>query len=477
MKKFLALLLALAMVFGMVACGAKAPEAAPEAAPDAAPEAAPEAAPDAAPEEAPKEDVTLKLWHFKVAFDPGFQAAIEAFEAKTGIKIETEVVADTAAYQQKVTAAATASQLPDIYLWWTGATNGAFDGKAMNFADELANDPAWADAFFPSALEGNMVTASWMEACKANPDSSDWSLEREEGDIFGIPLDVGSNYIIYANKSILEEAGIPAEAPATMEQWIEDIKTVKANTDKDALTVTMQTFSVYENWFVNFVDYMKNGEESFEKLMNGEEKMSDPKHIHIAEFLEEVAAVDGYVAGINTLDIDPADMKFAEGNVAYAIGGTFTFANLSAMGMNMDDVISFRVPAYEGSVYPDAKIVPGALTSLCVASEGEHVEEAVEFVKFITSEEGMIAYANGAYDIPAIQISDMSKLNPSLAAMLSSMSFESNWWSQNAVTINKIFEPQWQAFHESKQKIILGEMTAQEAAAKFDQDMAAELAK
>ena len=115
-------------------------------------------------------------------------------------------------------------------------------------------------------------------------------------------------------------------------------------------------------------------------------------------------------------------------------------ANLSAMGMNMDDVISFRVPAYADSVNPDAKIVPGALTSLCVASEGEHVEEAVEFVKFITSEEGMIAYANGAYDIPAIQISDMSKLNPSLAAMLSSMSFESNWWSQNAVTINKIFE-------------------------------------
>ena len=473
MKKFLALLLALVMILCMAGCAKEA--AVPETEAEAVTEAAAETVSEGEPEE--KRDVTLSLWHFKVAFDPGFQAAIEAFEQKTGIKVETEIVSDAAAYQQKVTAAATASSLPDIYLWWTGPTNGAFDGKAIDFSGELAADPVWADAFFPSALESNTISAGWLAEMEANPDSSEWSHARKEGEIFGIPLDVGSNYMIYANKQILTDAGIPAEAPENMEQWIEDIKTVKANTDKDALTVSMQVFSVYENWFVNFIDYMKNGPESFEKLMTGEEKMSDPQHIHIAQFLEDVAAADGYVAGINSLDIDSADMKFAEGKAAYAIGGTFTYANLSAMGMNMDDVISFRVPAYKDSVLPDAKIVPGALTSLCVSSEGAHVEEAVEFVKFITSEEGMIAYANGAYDIPSIKISDMSRLNPALAAMLASLSDESNWWSQNAVFINKIFEPQWQAFHESKQKVILGEMTAQQAAEKFDQDMAAELAK
>ena len=56
MKKFVALLLALCMIFALVACGAKEaakPEAtpAPEAAPEKAPEAAPETAPEAAPEE------------------------------------------------------------------------------------------------------------------------------------------------------------------------------------------------------------------------------------------------------------------------------------------------------------------------------------------------------------------------------------------------------------------------------------------
>ena len=61
MKKLIALLLALVMVLGMVACGAKAPEA--EAPKDDAPktEAPKDDAPEAAPEEA-LEEVTLTMY-------------------------------------------------------------------------------------------------------------------------------------------------------------------------------------------------------------------------------------------------------------------------------------------------------------------------------------------------------------------------------------------------------------------------------
>ena len=55
MKKIIALLMAMALILGMVACGAKE-EAAPEAAPEAEAEAAPEAAPE---EEAPAEVIEL----------------------------------------------------------------------------------------------------------------------------------------------------------------------------------------------------------------------------------------------------------------------------------------------------------------------------------------------------------------------------------------------------------------------------------
>lgn len=426
---------------------------------------------------APVSDVKLSMWHFKVAFDPGFQAAIEQFKAKTGVTIETEIVSETAAYQQKVSAAAAAANLPDLYLWWAGATNGAFDGKAMDMSGELTKDAAWKSNFFPSALDSSTVSQGWIDEAKKNEKSSKWSLERTAGEVYGIPLDVGSFYTVYANAKILKDAGLETKAPDSMEQWIEDMAKIKKATGTPAFVFSVKTFSVYENWFANFVDYMKNGPDSFTKFVNGEEKMSDPKHIHIAKFIEDVTKSEGFIPGVVNLDIDPADQAFAQGKAAYNLGGTFTFASLSAMGMNMDDVISFRVPAYKDSLIPDAKVVPFALTQLIVSAEGKNTKESVDFVKYITSEEGMVAYANAAFDIPSISIKDTSKLNPSITAMLSSLSFESNWWSENAAITNKVFGPEWQAFHDSKQKIILGEMTAQQAAEKFDKDIAAENAK
>ena len=65
MKKLIALLLALVMVIGLVACGEKAPEAAPEAQPEAAPE--------------PKEEITL---HYYINNGVGPQSATADVEAK-----------------------------------------------------------------------------------------------------------------------------------------------------------------------------------------------------------------------------------------------------------------------------------------------------------------------------------------------------------------------------------------------------------
>ena len=71
MKKIIALLLALVMVVGLVACGAKAPEAAPEAAPEVA------------------EGTTIKVAAIETAYGSQVWADVAAaFEAETGIKVE-----------------------------------------------------------------------------------------------------------------------------------------------------------------------------------------------------------------------------------------------------------------------------------------------------------------------------------------------------------------------------------------------------
>ena len=94
MKKFLALLLALVMVIGLVACGAKEEAAAP-AATEAAP-AATEAAP-AAPEagsDKPYEGQVVSWWTYPYTGEDQAQweGIIADFTAETGIIVETTII-------------------------------------------------------------------------------------------------------------------------------------------------------------------------------------------------------------------------------------------------------------------------------------------------------------------------------------------------------------------------------------------------
>lgn len=148
------------------------------------------------------------------------------------------------------------------------------------------------------------------------------------------------------------------------------------------------------------------------------------------------------------------------------------------MGMSPDDIISFRAPAYKDSTNAGAKITPIPLLSAFVSDKTPHKKEAVEFVKFLTSPEGALLYANAANSIPSIKLSeaDTKKLKPVLQNMLASLSSDDSWWAKNA-SIASTFGPEWQRFNDNIQKIMLGQMTAQQAAEQFDKDAAAEKAK
>ena len=98
MKKLIAMLLALVMVCGLVACGQKAPEAAPEAAPEVLP--APEAAPETEPAtEAPTEEATEAAPEVAVMNHADYVAA----ELDSEVVIETFVQGNQSWWDNKIT--------------------------------------------------------------------------------------------------------------------------------------------------------------------------------------------------------------------------------------------------------------------------------------------------------------------------------------------------------------------------------------
>lgn len=415
-------------------------------------------------------NVKLTLWHWKIGFDPGLKAVAHKFQADTGITVETQAITPDQSYIQLLLAAAAAGTLPDIYLYWStaGAGAAALNGAAANLQPELAADPQWRDSFLPGTLEAVTITQANIDSWQASDTAAEWYRKRQAGDLFNIPIDIGTHYMVYANVRLLKQAGIPVEAPASMEAWMADMKRAKSKLGLPALTFGGKHASVYQSWLIDLVDYMKNGPQSFTALMEGKEKMSSPKHRYIGDFIEALANDELLVPGVTRLDIDQSDQLFANGQTVYTFGGTFTYASLLEMGMNPADIFIFRVPPYELSTHTQVRLPLIPLTSAAVSDQGLHKKEAIQFVKFLTSQEGQLLYANAAVSVPAIRLEDPSLLNPVSRELLDYIGVGDDWWRDILMVVEHVWNPQWHIYYNELQNVMLGRSTSAKANALFD---------
>ena len=137
MKKLIAMLLALALVFGLVACGGKTEEKAPEA---AAPEAA---APEAAPAEKKAEGSVYWL-NFKPESDEALKELGAMYEAETGVPVKV-VTAASGTYEQTLTSQIDKSDAPTLIVVGNAAAvknwgDYCYDLTGTAVANELSTD-------------------------------------------------------------------------------------------------------------------------------------------------------------------------------------------------------------------------------------------------------------------------------------------------------------------------------------------------
>jgi len=153
MKKMIALLLALVMIVGLVACGAKeeAAPVAPEA--DPAPEAAPEAGNDQ-----PYAGQTVKWWTYPYTGEDQAQwdELTKDFTAKTGITVETTIIPWGADGAAKLSAGFLGGVGPDV-LYMTAET--AYDMISGGHLADLAT------VLKPETLENQIYAANKKSIC------------------------------------------------------------------------------------------------------------------------------------------------------------------------------------------------------------------------------------------------------------------------------------------------------------------------
>jgi multiple sugar transport system substrate-binding protein len=126
--------------------------------------------------------------------------------------------------------------------------------------------------------------------------------------------------------------------------------------------------------------------------------------------------------GTQTLDIDGADLAFAQGKSSFDIGGTFTLAFLSQNGFDPANVLAFPVPAPANGAVKDLSLAPFTLTGMSVSATTKNRSGAIDWLKYLTKPEVSAQFAKSALDIPPTDLGadPSSAVGPVLGSMIKS---------------------------------------------------------
>lgn len=346
---------------------------------------------------------SLTMWTFKQTHVKALQDAAAAFKAKTGISVTITAYTPDATFTAKVQSAAATHNLPDVIEDHAGGEDWTFGGAGI--MEDLAPsvDAAFKSRFLSGTADTGLVTQSVYQA-SLKPKATDPGVK--EGQLFSIPFTAGTFGIIYANKTKLVAAGIdPTKPPTTWEQLVSWITATHAkDPTAGGITLGLNVSSTGLDWALEPLAYAYLGKSAYQALFGQDTSAAwgSPNGLKVLSLYNELTPL--WMPGAQSLGIDDADRAFAQGKSAFDIGGTFTLASIQQDGMDPGNVVSFGIPAAQGSAVSDLKLQAIALTGLSVSSQSKNQAAALQWLDFLTQPAQAGAFAQTSYDLPATDL-------------------------------------------------------------------------
>lgn len=355
MKKFLALLMAVIMVFTLCACGQKAAPA-QEAAPAA--EAPVEEAPAA-----PAEKITINFPCIWVATDSkaAYMAKlVEDFnkENEGAIEVVIEEQTDYQAYRDKIRTLVTTGEVPDICI-----LDGTFDAKAytesgkfIDLTEYLAGD--WGKTFADGCFDAYTF----------------------DGKISILPFESALFPICY-NKAILADCGFEA-FPDNYDDMMAMFKEIKAKGYNAMGQMAGDNAWTSMLWYSLIVQAI-GGQEAYA------EGLSNPAFVQAAEVLKEMysytfdGAVNATAGDVNGHFIDRSTAVYVNG--PWWIANFYKEDNAVDGKLLADDVDVAANPAF-GDGANKGGIVTAIQGALACAKQDDPAKEAavIKFLQYIS---------------------------------------------------------------------------------------------
>lgn len=364
MKKILAMVLALCMVFALCACGSSAAPAATEAPAADAPAA------EAPAEAAPAADGSVYYLNFKPEQDQQWKDLAALYTETTGVPV-TVVTAASGTYEETLMAEMAKSEAPTMFQ--------------VNGPVGLAN---WKDYCYDLAgtpIYGELTSDSFALS--------------EDGAVYGIAYVIES-YGLITNKTLLAQAGYSVEDINSFESLKNVAEDITARKDELGFAAFSSAgMDSSSDW--RFKTHLANLPIYFEYQADGINATDAIK----GDFLDNYKAIwDLY---INNSTCAPADLagktgddsrnEFLAGEAVFFQNGSWEYGNLTGDGQFTDDDLAM-IPIYVGAGdEANQGLCTGSENYWCVNAEADEadIQATLDFLYWVvTSEEGTSALAN-----------------------------------------------------------------------------------
>ncbi|MBQ4436734.1 MAG: extracellular solute-binding protein [Clostridia bacterium] len=326
MKKILALLLALCMIFALAACGGTAAKT--------------DGKTDGG-------ETVLKLWCIATESDanrPAYLQAIADYEAAhPGVKIEMEAF-ENESYKTKIKAAmmgGDTDDLPDIFFSWSGAFLGEFvNAGRVQCLDE--NFKAYADKIPESML----------------------STTTYEGKHYGVPTTFNI-VAMYANMDMLAEVGWD-HVPETYEDLTACCDALVAAGKIPFGCAGKETWCVTE--YLEPIIIKTIGYQDLNKIFAGEASWNDPDIAKSVDTLQDMIAKGYFDPNGAALGNDEVKANFLAGKTAFYQNGSWNTGEVAAAEFK-SGVGLFPLMNADRSSYNQTIGGPSDVLAVCSASK------------------------------------------------------------------------------------------------------------
>lgn len=352
MKKLIALLMTLVLLFSMAACGT---DQADQAEKDPAEEQ------PAAGESAEHEPITLRVYvrysdddtikPYDYAVEclardmPWVTLELDAMPADDGVKLKSMVAT---------------GDMPDIFgIAGAQLLDSMIEAGAVVDLTEKVEANGFVDKVLPTATS---------------------KLYHSDGKIYTLPFTGNEVALLFVNKAIFEENGV--EIPATIDEWISAAETLSAK------GVTVLPIFGKEQWICNTLydgivtRYIPEG---LTGLQDGTRNIREEGYLKAAQDLQALAEAGAFPTGVTTLNYEQATNLWYNREAAMFLNGQWEIASSTEKLGDEVDWIQFPAASadtVESSMYAFSGGY-GYAAGFGVSAWSEHFDEAVEVACYL----------------------------------------------------------------------------------------------